>query len=200
MKYALHPFRQIDPEMLQAVARLHQSTMHVLLTDLGYPFVLKYFQTASRDPDVIGFYALSKGSELKGFVVGSPRPGDINSELTKPIKWFLGQCISLLFTRPGVLFQAMISMLSLSRQTERTPYAIELVYVSVDPTARGYGLGRTLLQAFHEAGRAAGYERVRASQELDNQASIGLFASLGYRVIRKFREGRYHRQRLELIL
>lgn len=200
MRYELHPFREIGAEMLRAVARLHESTMHVLLTDLGHPFVLKYYQLASRDPDVIGFYALSERGELEGFVVGSPHPGAINSALAKPVVWFLAQCLRLLVTRPGVLLQAMISTLSLSGQSDATPDAIELVYVSVDPRARGHGLGRALLQAFHAASRSSGYARVTASQELDNQASIGLFASLGYRVVRKLREGHYHRQRVELIL
>lgn len=200
MKYTLRPFHQIDPALLPAVARLHQSALRILLSDMGYPFVLRYFQVAFKDPAVIGFYALSESKELIGYVVGSPHPDAINSQLTRPILWFLGQCFRLLFSRPRVLMQAIISSLSLSKQVALATDAIEVTYISVDLKARGHGLGRALMQAFHAASRAAGYKRVIGSQELDNDVSIKLLASMGYQVKYTFREGRYHRQRIELLL
>ena len=200
MTYTLHPFRQIDPALLPAVARLHESALRILLSDMGYPFVLRYFQAAARDPEVIGFYALSESDELIGYIVGSPHPEALHSQLTKPLPWFLGQCLRLLFSRPGVLVQAVISSLTVSQQVASGPDAIEVIYMSVDPAARGRGLGRALMRAFHDASRAAGYKRVTGSQELDNDVSIKLLESMGYQAKYTFREGRYHRQRIELLL
>jgi L-amino acid N-acyltransferase YncA len=56
------------------------------------------------------------------------------------------------------------------------------------------------MQAFQDASRTAGYRSVVASQELDNEASIRLFGAMGYRVTSRYREGRYERQRVELVL
>lgn len=198
--YTLHPFSQIDPSLLPDVARLHESALPILLSKMGYPFVLRYFQVAARDDSVIGFYALSESKELIGYVVGSPRPDQINSQLTRPRMWFIGQCLRLLFTRPSVLAQAVISSLTLSKQVVAKEDAIEVVYMSVDPRARGQGLGRALMQAFHDASRVAGYNWVTGSQELDNDTSIHLLTSLGYEAKYTFKEGHYHRQRIELKL
>jgi ribosomal protein S18 acetylase RimI-like enzyme len=200
MKYSLHPIHQIDPALIVPLARLHEASMRILLSDMGFPFILRYFQMAVQEPQVIGFYGLSDANSLIGYVVGTPKPNELNSRLTSPFLWFTAQCLRLLFTRPRVLVQAIISSRSLSRQVASEAEAIELVYVSVDPEARGQGIGQALLQAFQEASRAAGFKRVVAIQELDNTPSIALFASMGYRVKDEYREGQYDRQRVELIL
>ncbi len=200
MKYTLYPIHQIEPSLIPPMARLHQAELRILLSDMGYPFVLRYFQNAVKDPLVIGFYATSDSNSLIGYVVGTPKPDELNSQLTKPFFWFAGQCLRLLFTHPRVLLQAIISSLTLSKQVASETDAIEVVYMSVDPQARGQGLGRALMQAFHDASRAAGYKRVLGSQELDAEVSIGLLSSMGYKALYTFREGHYVRQRIELIL
>ena len=200
MKNGLLPIRQIDPALLPAVARLHRSALPILLSDMGYPFVLRYFQIAVTDPSVIGFYALSDAGDLIGYVIGSPNPGRITSRLTRPLPWFIGQCLRLLFTRPALLWQAAVSSRTVSDQWSAAGDAIEVSYMSVDPQARGRGLGRALMTAFHDASRAAGYRRVLGSQELGNDTSIHLLTDLGYKVKYTFREGHYHRQRIELLL
>jgi ribosomal protein S18 acetylase RimI-like enzyme len=200
MKYTLHPIHQIDPALIVPLARLHEASMRILLSDMGFPFVLRYFQIAVQEPRVVGFYVLSEANLLIGYVVGTPRPSELNSRLTSPFLWFAAQCLRLLFTRPRVLWQAIISSRSLSRQVASEAEAIELVYVSVDPEARGQGIGQMLLHAFQEASRTAGFKRVVAIQELDNMPSIALFASMDYKVKDKYREGQYDRQRVELIL
>ncbi len=135
-----------------------------------------------------------------GYVVGTPRPDHLNAQLTKPLPWFAVQCLRLALTRPAVLWQALVSSSSQGAQMPQDGRAIELVYVAVDPKCRGLGVGRALMQAFQDSSRAAGYRSVVASQELDNQASIGLFAAMGYHVTSRYREGRYERQRVELTL
>jgi ribosomal protein S18 acetylase RimI-like enzyme len=200
MKYSLYPIHQIDPALITPMAKLHESALKILLSEMGFPFVLRYFQLAVEDPSVIGFYAMSEANTLIGYVVGAPRPDELNSKLTRPRLWFLGQCLRLLFTRPKVLWQAVVSSLTLSKQVASETDAIEVVYMSVDPQARGQGLGRALMQAFHDASREAGYKRVFGSQEVDNNTSIGLLTSMGYKVKYTFREGHYDRQRIELIL
>lgn len=200
MNYSLDPIRTIDPVLIIPMAKLHESAQRILLSDMGFPFVLRYFQVAVKDPSVIGFYAMSEANTLIGYVIGAPRPDELNSQLTKPRLWFLGQCLRLLFTRPKVLWQAIVSSLTLAKQVATEADSIELVYISVDPQTRGKGLGRALIEAFHHASRQAGYKCVFACQEIENSASIGLFTSMGYKVKYAFREGQYNRQRMELIL
>jgi ribosomal protein S18 acetylase RimI-like enzyme len=200
VNYSLHPIGEITPSTLAEMARLHESTMRLLLSEMGSAFVLRYFEAAANDPAVIGFYAMSEFNEVIGYVVGTPRPAALNAQLTRSFPWFLGQCFRLLLTRPYVLWQALLSSSAQPGQMEGEANAIELVYVAVDPKGRGQGVGRALMQSFEDASRAAGYRRIVASQELDNEASIRLFSSMGYQVKQKYREGRYERQRVELLL
>ncbi len=200
MNYSLHAIRELDGPTILAVAKLHESAMRLLLSEMGSEFVVRYFQAAAKDPSVIGFCALVDAKDVIGYVVGTPRPDLLNAQLTKPWTWFAGQCLRLLVTRPKVLWQALASSISQPAQIAIDGNTIELVYVAVDPRGRGHGVGRALMQAFQDASRRAGYQRVVASQELDNEASIRLFASMGYQVKQKLREGRYERQRVELVL
>lgn len=200
LKYRIHSIHGADQSLVLRIARLHQAAQPILLSDLGRPFVVRYFECAAKHPEVIGFYALSDAGDLLGYVVGSPRPDSLNSELMRPIHWFVGQCLRLLFLRPLVLVQAMASFLNARRRVAEAAGAVELVYIAVDTRARGHGVGRALAGKLHDASRAAGHTRVVASQELDNEASIGLFRAMGYRAKYQFHEGRYHRQRVELVL
>jgi len=200
VEYSLHPIHKIDPALIAPMAKLHESALHGLLSEMGFPFVYRYFQLAVQDPSSIGFYALSETGDLIGYVTGIPRPGELNSRMTRPLTWFAWQCLRLLFSHPRVLWQAVVSSLTLSKQISDETGSIEVVYMSVDPKARGHGLGRILMQAFHDASREAGYTRVTGSQELDNKVGIDLLYSMGYRVKYFFREGGYDRQRIELIL
>lgn len=200
MSYTLNPIHEIDPVLIAPMAKLHEKALHGLLSEMGYPLVYRYFQLCVEDPSVIGFYALSETGDLIGYVNGTPNPSELNSRMTRPLAWFAWQCLRLLFTRPRVLWQAVVSSFTISKQMTEEPGAIEVVYMSVDPKARGQGLGRILMQAFHDAAREAGYKRVTGSQELDNKVGIDLLYSMGYRVKYVFREGGYDRQRIELIL
>ena len=147
MTYQLYTIREIAPGLIVPMAKLHESALHTLLSDMGFPFVLRYFQLAVNDPLVIGFYALSEKGALIGYVLGTPKPDKLNSQITKSLPWFAVQCIRLLFTRPRVLWQAVVSSLTLSKQIADETDAIEVVYMSVDPQARGQGLGRALMVA-----------------------------------------------------
>src|SRR5574339_1111712 len=133
MGYTLHPLREIDPALIAPIAKLHEKALHGLLSEMGYPFVLRYFQLAVQDPLVIGFYALSDQGELIGYVNGTPKPGELNSRMMSPLTWFAWQCLRLLFARPRTLWQAVVSSLTISKQMTEDPDAIEVVYMSVDP-------------------------------------------------------------------
>ncbi len=200
MEYSLYPISKSEPASIASLAKLHEATMRLLLSDMGPAFVRRYFEAAAKDPMVIGFYATGEANDVIGYVVGTPRPDRLNAQLTRPLPWFATQCVRLLFTRPRVLWQALVSSSAQPAQMPRDGSTIELVYVAVDPKCRGMGIGRALMQAFEEASRAAGYRYVAATQEVDNEASIRLFAAMGYHVTHAYREGRYERQRVQLAL
>jgi len=198
MDHKIIPFSELDENDLEQIAVSHHAIMKTLLSDLGLPMVLKYYQVAQRQPSVIGFCAFSPSGELLGWAVGSPRPDAINRKLRLPLSWFLTHMARLAFTHPIVLLQFVSSVLFASINLVLDEDALELTYIGVLPAQRGRGVGRDLLNVFIEASRKAGYHFVELSVEVDNESAIALYKKMGFQIAQTFSEGRYQRHRMEL--
>ncbi|HEY9152376.1 MAG TPA: GNAT family N-acetyltransferase [Anaerolineales bacterium] len=196
MEYTLQAFAGIDDHVLRRVALLHQSVMRNLLTDLGFPIILRYYQIARKDSAVIGFCAVSSSQEILGWVVGSPDPYALNMRLRSPLSWFLVQMMVLAVKRSPVFLQTLSSVFHSSQQ-KLIPHAIELTYIGVAPNVQGNGIGRALLEAFIEASRALDYCSVELTTETDNLHALALYQKSGFSVKRTFKEGRFERYRME---
>jgi ribosomal protein S18 acetylase RimI-like enzyme len=200
MDYSLIELSQLTDMELQQLAVLHRSVMRSLLSDLGLPFILRYYRIARGDGDALGFCARSASGDVLGWAMGSPHPDGINAQLRSPLTWFLFQMLRLTFTRPIVLRQLISSVVFASRQAEVKPGAIELTYIGVAREQVGRGLGKRLLNAFIDASRSKRYRSVVLSVEKDNLPAISLYEKSGFTTAATFREGRYLRHRMELAL
>ena len=195
MNYTLHPLKEINPNLLQRIAEIHMGDAG-LLSKLGYPFVLRYFEMAVKDERAFGFYAQeNETSEIMGFSLASPEPSVLTSNLARDRKWFIQQIVKLIFTHPLVFLQMVISSITIQGQMEEN--SIECVYFTVDPKFRGQQLGRTLQKALMDEGRKQGYKKIFASIETWNQASLKATQANGFTIAKTFHEGKYHRHRLE---
>lgn len=200
MDYKLVPLSQLNETEIRKLAVLHHSVMHTLLSDLGLPIVLRYYQIAHSDTSAVGIGAISSTNEVLGWAAGSPHPDRINSHLRTPLTWFAIQMLRVLFTRPLVLWQLITSVLSSSAEIEMQHRSIELTYIGTASNQREQGLGRKLLNAFIEASRSSGYRSVVLSVEKENSAAIALYEKSGFKTIKTYSEGHYERHRMELIL
>ena len=197
MNYSLYPLKEINQSLLSRIAEIQLGDAG-LLSKLGYPFVLRYFEMAIKDECAFGFYAQeNETGEIMGFSLASPEPSALTSHLTDDRKWFIKQILKVLFTRPLIFLQMVISSITIKGQMENDPSAIECVYFTVDPKFRGHHLGRTLQKALMDEGRARGYKKIFASIETWNIASLKATRANGFTIAKTFREGRYHRHRLE---
>ncbi len=222
---SLFHLSQLPASLLPALAALHQATMPTLLSDLGNNFVLRYYQLAQKDPTVIAICALETSQPTPeyrisnieapitnsqslipnskspiAYALGSPDPAALNAQLRQPLTWFAVQMLKLAFSHPGALLQLARSVLTASEANSLKPGQIELTYIGVAPAARGQGLGKTILSAFVESARNAGYTSVALSVETDNPAALALYTRFGFTITQTFREGRYHRHRMEYSL
>jgi ribosomal protein S18 acetylase RimI-like enzyme len=193
-------FSQLTDDNLKRLAVLHHSVMHTLLSDLGLPLVLRYYQIAKADSKVIGLCAMSASGDILGWAMGSPHPDRINAQLRSPLAWFFLQIARVMVTRPAALWQLISSVLSASSQTDMKSGAVELTYIGVAPDQRGKGVGNKLLNDFVEASRSNGYHSVVLSVEKENSPAISLYEKTGFKVVKTFSEGRYQRHRMELML
>lgn len=190
---------ELDERGLRSLAELHESVMRTLLSDLGLPFVLKYYRIAKTDSSVLGFCLTASDGELVGWVIGSPDPGELFSQLRSPVGWFAIEMLRLAVTRPAALWALAASALAPSARLDIAS-GIELTYIGVARRARGSGLGESLLRAFIDASRERGYRAIELSVESANSAAAGLYAKFGFGITRTFREGRFDRRRMALML
>lgn len=200
MDHTLVQLSQLDAESIKQLAALHHSVLHTLLSDLGLPLVLRYYQVAQNDQSVIGLCAVSPSGDMLGWALGSPHPDRINSRLRTPFVWFLSQMLRLAITHPLVVWQLVASVLRSSSGSEMKSDTIELTYIGVALHQRTKGLGHELLQAFVEASRSKGYHSVMLSVERDNKPAIALYEKAGFKISTTYLEGRYQRHRMELVL
>ena len=191
---------QLKDDQPKQLAELHHSVMHTLLSDLGLPIVLRYYQVARSDNSVIGICAQDSSNKIIGWAIGSPHPDRINSALSSSLLWFAFQMLRIMFTRPRVLLQLISSVFSSSSETEMKSDAIELTYIGVAANQRGKGLGKDLLNAFVKASKEKGYRSVVLSVETENGSAFTLYKNAGFKITKTFSEGRYERHRMELIL
>jgi RimJ/RimL family protein N-acetyltransferase len=196
MPHTFHSLKNIPANQLFRIVEIHLGDAG-LLSKLGYPFVLRYFENAVKDESAFGFYAQdNETKEIMGFSLASPEPSVLTSKLTEDKAWFISQIFKVIFTRPLAFLQMVISSVTIRGQMYE-PNTIECVYFTVDPKFRGCGLGRSLQKALMDEGRKRGYKKIYASVETWNIASLKATQANGFRIIKTFREGIYHRHRLE---
>ena len=187
MTYTLHPLATLPADKLPRIAEIHLDDAG-LLSKLGYPFVLQYFEDAVKDERAFGFFAQdNETNEIMGFSLASPEPSALTAKLTEDKAWFIKNIFKVIFARPLAFLQMVISSVTIRGQ----------MYFTVDPKFRGRGLGRTLQKALMDEGRKRGYKKIYASVETWNIASLKATQANGFKIIRTFREGIYHRHRLE---
>ena len=196
MNYSILHLKKLPIELLPRLAEIHMGDRG-LLSKLGYPFVLRYFEIAYKDPRVIGVFAQDNDSgQVIGYGIASPEPESLTSKLTQDRSWFIEQIIKLFFTRPFVFVQLIISSITIKGQMNEAG-AIECVYFSVDPDFRGQKIGRTIQKALMDESRKFGYKKILASIETWNKASLSATLANGFTIAKTFREGQYHRYRME---
>ncbi|GAB4567504.1 MAG: hypothetical protein Fur0017_08450 [Anaerolineales bacterium] len=196
MTYTLYPLKNIPANLLPRIAKIHLNDAG-LLSKLGYPFVLRYFENAIKDERAFGFYAQEdETGEIMGFSLASPEPSSLTSKLTEDKGWFIKNILKVIFTRPLAFLQMVISSITIRGQMYE-PNTIECVYFTVDPKFRGRRIGRSLQKALMDEGRKRGYKKIYASVETWNIASLKATQANGFKIIKTFREGIYHRHRLE---
>jgi GNAT superfamily N-acetyltransferase len=200
INFTVHLIREITPALLADLARLHQAEDTGLLSDLGYEVVLRYYEGALKDERVIGFYALSEANKLIGYNIGSPDPAALTSRLTEDKFWFFRHVLRLMFVDLIVFLQLLISSATVQNQMEGESESIESIYLTVDPSLRGQGIGRKIEKVFIQACREAGYKYIVGSIQTYNASSVAMTASNGFKIEKTFREGFYKRYRIRLTL
>lgn len=200
MSIILKPFTELNSSEIDKLTDLHISVMHTLLSDLGKPIVLRYYQTAHNHPDVIGLCAVSADGDMLGWAMGSANPAEVNKQLIRPLPWFFPQLLRRALSHPGIILDLFGSLISPSKANQLKADQMELTYIGIAKDAQGRGIGKLLLNSFLEAAHQANYKSIALSVETDNPAAMSLYSHSGFAITQTFREGRFERHRMEIYL
>ena len=123
MSYTIYPLRDLKPEQLPEMAKLHLED-HGLLAQLGNSLISRYFEIVLKDNRVVGVIAIDDQTKrLIGYNIASPEPSSLNSQLTNNKLWFIKEIIKVIFTRPSAFIQLVI--LTINSHIEDEADAVE---------------------------------------------------------------------------
>lgn len=185
-------------EHVDAVARLHCSSLGGLLSRLGAPAVRAYYRGALRTGQLEAFVYLADGV-VAGFVSGSAQPRELKRGVLQanPFGMLAGTVTGALL-RPSSL--RWLAQGFLGRHSDAFDvHAAELTYLATTGQQRGRGIGRRLVDAFSAAMRERGVAAYELSVEEDNRAAAGFYEHLGFRRLGTYGEfdTTYRRYRIE---
>ncbi len=188
--------KTLEADQLSALASLHYATMPTLLSELGLPVLHRYYQLAQNQAGCLGFLATING-EAVGWAFGSKDPGMVTRLLAADRVWLASQLAKVFVNNPkGILLLA--GALLMPGDNSIPEGGIELTYIGIGRNWQGKQLGRQVLDHFIHAAREAGYSSIILSVEEDNSSALHLYATAGFKTIRQYKEGSYHRRRMLL--
>lgn len=193
------PMTQLNDRQIDAICELHQREIPTLLAKLGKPFLQTYYKTAIQDPDVIAISALDPNGRVIGWAIGSTHPAELTLNLRANTFWFLSNLFWSILRDPSLIIE-LAGQIRPNPINQLSDRQIELTYIGVHPEARSKGVGAALLTQFLDRTGVFGARSVLLSVEVENQTALRFYQKHGFRSIQTFREGKYERQRLFLLL
>lgn len=169
------------------VADVHCNALPGLLTAMGRAATVAFYTGYLASPRCVAFVDDHDGV-VRGFVLGSGDPEGMRRDaLRANLRGILLRVAWCALRRPVVLRQIVDGAAGL-RRGGFDPRAPELTYIAVRPDARGTGVGRALLAAFHAALRERGVGRYELSVETENQRAVAFYESQGLRQTGTYRQ------------
>ena len=166
-----------------------------LSTMLGSEFLLRYYRFLIRHPDAFVLVISSaRGGKILGFCVGSA--AGIQKEFFRAHTLFVMSVLTKqVFLKPDLRKSLLRRIVRKCRelgnlfdfvgklQTERVSDPVFWLHlICVSPSARGAGIGETLLKDFVQLSSKMGYRKARLTVATNNRPAAHLYEKLGWRI------------------
>jgi ribosomal protein S18 acetylase RimI-like enzyme len=183
--------RPAEPGDLDFCTALHSEALpHGFFAELGYGFLRAYLATFVSSPHAAAFVATVDGTPV-GMVVGIIRPLAHRRWVLKHRGLRLAAVggaalvvrprLALRFIRTRLVrYSRALRRERSTRVVARERHSAVLSHVAVAPGAEGAGLGGRLVDAFVDAARAAGAERVVLATLAGKAGAAGFYRKLGW--------------------
>ena len=182
-------------EHVRSIAELHHASLTGMLTQLGRPIIEKFYRSALEAEHNIGLVCLD-GKVVRGFAFGTMRRAVLYQNIAKKIFPFLAYSLGkFLIKTPKEIYSIWQAVFS-KENYYSSECDTELVYLVVHPSYKKLGIGRTLINEFHDILRKNGVFRYELSVDEDNRVALRCYESMGTRITHKYVEFGIPRLRL----
>lgn len=175
------------PADAAAIAALHIETLPGDVSDftpLG-PGVVRRFYTNAIARAAATVCLAEEGGAPLGFVMITP---DISQLFPRALLAGAGDIVAFVFgANPVGLARAVVA--KFTSGTATIPSVPELVYLGVNSSARGKGVGGLLMDAAHDAFRAQRIDSYELNVHSDNAPAVKLYLGKGLVVVRRYEKG-----------
>lgn len=190
--------RPLHRDDLRFAAALHRRALpHGFFAGLGEPYLRAYYGSFLASPHAVALAAVRDGRPV-GVLVGTRNNREHYGWVAHRMARRLALrgalalaarpkvAVSFLRHRAGRYVRALLRMFRASRGPsvppagDPEPDVAVLTHVSVDESARGHGVGRTLVRAFLAEASTAGVAEARLVTQADDGAGP-FYAALGWR-------------------
>lgn len=179
-------------EDLDRIAEIHiRAFGEAFLARMGRRFLRVYYREVLEFDGGVLLVA-ERDSEIAGFVAGFTHPSDFYQHLLKR-KWRLAwPVIHGVIRSPRLLARVIggVKFVERSKRSVTPGNACELSSIAVDPTIKGGGLGKMLLDTFLQLAAEMGSEFVYLTTDTDNMAANALYRHNGFELSQTFNRGR----------
>ena len=180
---------------LAGIVRIHQKAFrHFFLTRLGDEFLSRYYRM------VLDYHAgivlVMEGRRgLEGFVCGFLNPAEFYRSMWRNKREFVLPALSALVRNPALAAGILNGIQRIqSSASQSQAQSCELASIAVAPESSGYGLGKTLVQAFLARSWSMNAQCVYLTTDADaNDHANTLYREAGFERSRRFlqRRGRW---------
>lgn len=181
-------FREINISDVQNVSLIHTYAFkNFFLTSLGIDFLKTYYRACIKNKNTIAYCAEDQYGNMVGFVTGSSwAKGYHKTVFLNNISQFLISLFWSFVNKPSIFLRLVKNIEKNHHENDNGEYA-ELLSIGVNPDFKGSGVGKELLNLFHQGVRSRGGLRVvLTTDKHNNDAVLAFYKKAGYEIFYEF--------------
>lgn len=181
-------FRKMEYSDVKDVSLIHQAAFeNFFLTTLGLKFLETYYKACLKNSQTIAYCAEDSKGKIVGFATGTLlAKGYHKTIFLKNWFFFLASLAISIVKKPSILIRLAKNLEKNERNDDKGDYA-ELLSIGVNPSCKGGGVGKALLNIFcQEVKNKGGSKIVLTTDKLNNEAVLGFYQKAGFEIYYEF--------------
>lgn len=183
----MESLRPVKQDNVSGVVNIHiKAFPDFFLTSLGSSFLKTYYSSVIKHSTGIGV-CMTESNRVIGFAVGTSCSNGFHKRiLLSNLLQFTYQLFRVFFLKPKSIIR-LFSNLEKKTKIDIPPFSAELLSIGVDPSHKGQGVGKILLDAFEKEAREKLSKAVLLTTDYyNNHATIKFYEKCGYSVLCDF--------------